>query len=80
MLLAQHLFELGVFARYYRIPGKLSIGMGVLMLVQSLGQFLGTWLVPMLLGPDMSVWMFTGIVTCVIGIVGTIALAFCKFK
>lgn len=61
-------------------PELMSIGMGVLMLVQSLGQFLGTWLVPMLLGPDMSAWMFTGIVMCVIGIVGTIALAFCKFK
>ena len=61
-------------------PELMSIGMGVLMLVQSLGQFLGTWLVPMLLGPDMSAWMFTGVVMCVIGIVGTIALAFCKFK
>jgi len=61
-------------------PELMSIGMGVLMLVQSLGQFLGTWLVPILLGVDMSNWMFAGIVMCVIGLVGTGALALCKFK
>lgn len=61
-------------------PELMSIGMGVLMLVQSLGQFLGTWLVPILLGPDMSAWMFTGLVMCVVGFIGTAALALCKFK
>jgi MFS family permease len=61
-------------------PQLMSIGMGVLMLIQSLGQFLGTWLVPLLLGPDMSAWMFTGIVMCIIGLAGTAALALCKFK
>ena len=61
-------------------PELMSIGMGVLMLVQSLGQFLGTWLVPLLLGPDVSSWMLTGIVMCVIGFAGTAAVALCKFK
>ena len=61
-------------------PELMSIGMGMLMLVQSLGQFLGTWLVPILLGPDMSAWLFAGAVMCVIGLIGTVALAFCKFK
>ena len=61
-------------------PELMSIGMGVLMLVQSLGQFLGSWLTPMLLGPDMSAWMTTGIVMCIIGFAGTAALALCKFK
>ena len=61
-------------------PELMSIGMGVLMLIQSLGQFLGTWLVPLLLGPDVSAWMFTGIVMCVIGFAGTAALALCKFR
>lgn len=61
-------------------PELMSIGMGMLMLVQSLGQFLGTWLVPILLGPDMSAWMFAGTVMCVVGFAGTAALAFCKFK
>lgn len=68
---------------YGRVLGKpelMSIGMGVLMLVQSLGQFLGTWLVPILLGPSMSNWMFAGAVMCVLGLIGTGALALCKFK
>ncbi|MDR1183690.1 MAG: MFS transporter [Coriobacteriales bacterium] len=61
-------------------PELMSIGMGFLMLIQSLGQFLGTWLVPLLLGADMSSWMLTGIVMCVMGFIGTGALALCKFK
>ena len=61
-------------------PELMSIGLGMLMLVQSLGQFLGTWLVPSLLGPDLSGWMFAGTVMCVIGLAGTAALALCKFK
>lgn len=68
---------------YVHVLGKpelMSIGMGVLMLIQSLGQFLGSWLTPLLLGPDMTNWMLAGIVMCVIGFVGTIALALCKFK
>lgn len=61
-------------------PELMSIGMGVLMLVQSLGQFLGSWLTPILLGADMTSWVFAGTVMCVIGFVGTAALALCKFK
>ena len=44
------------------------------------------WAVPghvagsLLLGPDVSAWMFTGIVMCVIGFAGTAAVALCKFK
>ena len=61
-------------------PELMSVGMGVLMLVQSLGQFLGTWLTPILLGADLSGWTTAGIVMCVLGFVGTAALALCKFK
>lgn len=67
---------IGVLGR----PELMSIGMGVLMLVQSLGQFLGTWLTPILLGPDLTNWVFAGGVMCVIGLAGTAALAICKFK
>ena len=59
-------------------PELMSIGMGVLM-SQSLGQFLGTRFVPCS-GPEMSSWMFAGIVMCIIGLIGTGALALCKFK
>lgn len=61
-------------------PELMSIGMGMLMLIQSLGQFLGTLVTPMLLGADMSQWILAGIVMCIVGLVGTAALALCKFK
>lgn len=61
-------------------PELMSVGMGVLMLIQSLGQFLGTFVSPMLLGPGGDQWMTLGIVMCVIGLVGTACCTICKFK
>ena len=61
-------------------PELMSVGMGVLMLIQSLGQFLGTFVSPMLLGPGGDQLMMLGVVMCVIGLVGTACCALCKFK
>lgn len=61
-------------------PELMSVGMGVLMLVQSLGQFLGTFLAPIILGPANDQWMLFGIVACVAGLLGTVIIALCKFK
>ncbi len=49
-------------------------------LVQSLGQFLGTFLAPIILGPANDQWMLFGIVACVAGLLGTVIIALCKFK
>lgn len=68
---------------YPKVLGKpelMSIGMGFLMLIQSLGQFLGTLVSPMLLGSSGDQWMTLGIVMCVLGLVGTACIALCKFK
>ena len=68
---------------YPKVLGKpelMSIGMGFLMLIQSLGQFLGTFVSPMLLGSSGDQWMTLGIVMCVLGLVGTACIALCKFK
>lgn len=54
--------------------------MGLLMLVQCLGEFLGSLVTPMLLGPDMSNWLFCGTVIGVLGLLGALAIAFCRFK
>lgn len=61
-------------------PELMSIGMGAFMLIQSLGQFLGTFITPMVLGPAMDQWMMLGIVMCVLGLAGTGCVALCKFK
>lgn len=68
---------------YPKVLGKpelMSIGMGFLMLIQSLGQFLGTFVSPMLLGSSGDQWMMLGIVMCILGLVGTACIALCKFK
>lgn len=52
----------------------------VFMLVQALGEFLGSFLTPMLLGPAMCNWTFCGCVIGVAGIVSAVAIAMCKFK
>jgi len=58
----------------------LPAAMGVLMLVQCFGEFLGSLVTPMLLGPNGTDWMFCGIVMCVVGLLGAIALLFVRFK
>ena len=70
-------------AAYPTVLGKpelMSIGMGVLLLVQSLGQFLGTAVSSALLGPSIDQWMLCGTVTCILGLVGTASIALCKFR
>lgn len=70
-------------AAYPAVLGKpelMSIGMGVLLLVQSLGQFLGTAVPSALLGPALDQWMLCGIVTMVLGLLGTASVALCKFR
>lgn len=70
-------------AAYPTVLGKpelMSVGMGVLLLVQSLGQFLGTFVSSALLGPSLSQWVLCGTVTCVLALAGTLCVAVCKFK
>ena len=61
-------------------PELASIGMGVMILVQGLGQFLGTFLVQILLGPTLENWVFAGAVLMVMGLVGTVSLLLCRLK
>lgn len=61
-------------------PEVASIGMGVMICVQGIGQFLGSFLVQALLGADLTNWFFAGMVVMVMGLVGTVALLVCKMK
>ena len=54
--------------------------MGVFTLVQCLGEFLGSLVTPMLLGPAMDQWVFCGVVMLVFGLTGALAMAVCKIK
>lgn len=61
-------------------PELVSKGMGVLTLVQCLGQFLGTFLVQPLLGPSFENWFFAGCVLMCVGLLGAGAAALAKFR
>lgn len=54
--------------------------MGVFTLVQCLGEFLGSLVTPMLLGPAMDQWAFCGTAMLVFGLAGALAMAACNIK
>lgn len=70
-------------AAYPTVLGKpelMSVGMGVLLLVQSLGQFLGTFVSSVLLGPSLDQWFLCGTVACALALAGTLCVVVCKFR
>lgn len=61
-------------------PELASVGMGLMVTVQGVGQFLGTFLVQMLLGPALDHWFLAGGVLMGLGLAGTILLALCRMR
>lgn len=61
-------------------PERASIAMGLMILVQGLGQFLGTFLVQRMLGPDLANWMGAGLALMLFGMLGSAAIALCKME
>ncbi len=61
-------------------PEVASMGMGVMILMQGIGQFLGSFLVQILLGSSLTNWVFSGAVLMVLGLIGTASLLACKMK
>ena len=61
-------------------PELMSVGMGVLLLTQSLGQFLGTAVSSLLLGPAIDQWMLCGSVMLAAGLLGAVSVAVCRFR
>lgn len=87
ILVVMGLFAMGVptvvMAAYPEIlvdPAKLTVGMGVMMLVQSLGQFLGSLVPSIILGPELSNWALCSVVLLVLGLIATTCFAVSKFK
>lgn len=61
-------------------PSKLTVGMGVMMLVQSLGQFLGSLIPSIVLGPGLNNWTACSTVLFVLGLAATACFVASKFK
>ena len=71
------------FSALPQIAGKRSLlpaATGALTLVMCLGEFLGSLVTPLLLGPDLSNWTFCGAVMLALGLTGAVAAAFCRIK
>lgn len=68
------------FMKVISRPELATIGMGVLICVQGIGQFLGTFLVQGLLGLSFENTLLAGSVVMVIGLVGTLCTALCKMR
>lgn len=71
---------LAVLARLLPASVFSSVGMGAMITVQGIGQFLGTFFVQLLLGSDFSNWAFAGAVLMVLGLLGACAIARCSAK
>ncbi|MGV8083721.1 MAG: CynX/NimT family MFS transporter [Coriobacteriia bacterium] len=61
-------------------PGLVPISMGVFSFVQCLGGFLGTFLVSLLLGPNLGNWFFAGVTLGIVGLLGSGAILLVKFR
>lgn len=61
-------------------PALAAGSMGVMILVQGVGQFLGSYLVQMLLGAQLTQWLFAGGVLMALGLAGTAALLLCRLR
>lgn len=61
-------------------PKMLSVGMGVFMFVQSIGQFLGSSIPSMLLGSALTNWVLCGLVLAGIGVLAAACILICRFK
>lgn len=68
------------FVKLLPRPEFASLGMGVMVTVQGIGQFLGTFLVQMLLGPDLGNVFFAGVVLMGLGLLGTLLLVLCRLR
>lgn len=68
------------FVRILGNPALLGVGMGVLKLMQCLGQTIGNYGVPALLGPAMSNWPLVAAVSLVVGLVGAGCMMLCKYR
>jgi hypothetical protein len=54
------------------------LALGVFMLVQGTGQFLGSFLIQALLGPELSNWLLAGAFLLVAALIASAAVCFCR--
>lgn len=71
---------IAAFMKVLPDPRLAEVGMGVLITMQGIGQFLGAFLVQLLLGPQMDYLLTAGLAVMVLALGGTLCLAFAHFE
>jgi MFS family permease len=61
-------------------PELIPIAMGVFILAQCIGQFLGTYLIQFFLGPGLDQYIPAAFALLVIGVLGTVSLALARYR
>jgi hypothetical protein len=69
-----------VYPRLIGNPKLISIGMGLLTVIQSIGQFLGTMLPALILGPELNQWVMMASVVFGISAFGISFAILCRIK
>lgn len=61
-------------------PNLISVGMGILVTMQGVGQFIGTFITQALLGPNLDQWIFAGCAIMFLEFIGALAFFMCKMR
>jgi MFS family permease len=71
---------MAAYPQMLKSPQLISIGMGVMIVIQCIGQFLGTTLPSLLLGTEIDNWQLMSLTTLVLGAFGLVCALLCKFR
>jgi cyanate permease len=68
------------WARIMPRPELIPIAMGFVGMIQSIGATIGSYVTPLLLGPNLDHWVFTSWILLIVGACGVVCLLFARFK
>lgn len=71
---------MAVYPQMLKSPALISIGMGVMIVMQCVGQFIGTSLPSLLLGEAVNNWQLMSFTMLGMGIVGLVLALICTFR
>jgi predicted MFS family arabinose efflux permease len=71
---------LPTFLSLIRRNEAIPLAMGAFTLVQGVGQFLGSFLIQALLGPELNNWLAAGVAMLISGLIATAAVALCALR
>jgi MFS family permease len=71
---------LTVFTKLVPREDMITVGLGIFTATQGVGQFLGTFVVQLLLGPDLARNVLAGVVIMCLGLLGAFCVSLCRVR